>query len=1084
MLTLLFSLQAPVEAMIRQAVESGPGAVLIVPENISHESERKLCIIGGDSICLRAEVLSFPRLAQRVISLNPEIRGRKRLDAAGRLLLMRQTTEELRSRVKFFASALNREQFLEELLGAVDELKSCRVSAQQLSAAAGQLQGVQAQKLEELGLILETYNALCSGNAYDPKDALDQLADCLIEDDYADTHSFFLGGFEHFTAQELLVIEAMLRRGAEVTVSLSCDDPNRGSNALEAVRGTVRQLQKIASRVGVKSRFLQKDAAFYPVQEFLLSHLFQGGSEVFSGNGDGLVLVQPADTQSECRTAAQEIRRLHQEGTRFRQIGIALCSAQTQLPVLRRCLSAMDLPYYCVGRRSSSERPLFALVLHALDCVSYGFRREEVIACLRTGLFGFREDETDLLENYAIAWDIRGNRWLSPFTAHPDGYDAQMDDRSQERLAQINALRIRAAEPLRRLQNALRSAEQLPDQVRALYEFLEGLNLREQIGQGVERLQNAGWLQRANEEAQLYSILITALEQLHTQAGAAKSLTHFYRLVELLLKQYDVATIPPVLDSIMIGSYEDLRGRQFDCLFLLGAEDGAFPAFQRTGSLISEEERHTLRNLGISLPGTEERLDWGSAAIFTLLAGAGRKIYVSCPQDVQPAYLFSCFCRQFPMCVREAEKTDLPENLRLLAARSLGSGVPLPEQMAQNERIRTDLEELRHSLSYTPGELTQEAVRAIYGQTLSLSPSRLDLLGKCRFAYYLEYGLRLEKRETFRFDAPIFGTFVHAVLEDTVREVEQLGGFSMVDDEQVYRFAEESIARFAQTHFQGTEGERFVYLFNRHRLEIQDILESLSDEMRKSDFHARAFELRFAPNGDLPPISVEGAAVPARIVGVVDRADTANIAGRDYMRIVDYKTGTKELDYTDITIGEGLQMLIYLSALEKLGIPDVGSRLHPAGVLYFPAKERILSRPNREPEEVVDQERKKKGRRSGLILDNETVLEAMEHGDPEYLPYSRLKDGTRKGDLADPDQFRLLGRFVDSLLRERVNELASGQTKPNPYSRGSRPGSCDWCNYQHVCRFASSGEEKRSYKKMKAEAFWEELSKEERDGKL
>ena len=155
MLTIAMSLQAPVEHLVRRAVQAGAGTVLIVPEQLSHETERRLCVLGGDSVSLRAEVLSFTRLAQRVFSICGGA-ARKRLDGAGRLLVMRRAVEELRSRMKYFASALGREQFLSELLQAVDELKSCRISPEQLAQASQRLEGVQAQKLEELGLLLAT----------------------------------------------------------------------------------------------------------------------------------------------------------------------------------------------------------------------------------------------------------------------------------------------------------------------------------------------------------------------------------------------------------------------------------------------------------------------------------------------------------------------------------------------------------------------------------------------------------------------------------------------------------------------------------------------------------------------------------------------------------------------------------------------------------------------------------------------------------------------------------------------------------------------------------------------------------------
>ena len=64
---------AAVMAQIKAAVDScEPGSFLIVPEQYSHEAERELCRICGDSLSLYAEVLSFTGLARK---LNAELGG-------------------------------------------------------------------------------------------------------------------------------------------------------------------------------------------------------------------------------------------------------------------------------------------------------------------------------------------------------------------------------------------------------------------------------------------------------------------------------------------------------------------------------------------------------------------------------------------------------------------------------------------------------------------------------------------------------------------------------------------------------------------------------------------------------------------------------------------------------------------------------------------------------------------------------------------------------------------------------------------------------------------------------------------------
>lgn len=124
----------------------------------------------------------------------------------------------------------------------------------------------------------------------------------------------------------------------------------------------------------------------------------------------------------------------------------------------------------------------------------------------------------------------------------------------------------------------------------------------------------------------------------------------------------------------------------------------------------------------------------------------------------------------------------------------------------------------------------------------------------------------------------------------------------------------------------------------------------------------------------------------------------------DFLRIVDYKTGSKKFDYTDLYGGAGMQMLLYLFALEQSGLPGISDRPKPAGVLYFPARRSFASADGPEDGESAHAP----VQRSGIILSEDGVPEAMEHGDSyQYIPVKKTKSGM--GDyVVSSQQLRLL----------------------------------------------------------------------------
>ena len=229
--------------------------------------------------------------------------------------------------------------------------------------------------------------------------------------------------------------------------------------------------------------------------------------------------------------------------------------------------------------------------------------------------------------------------------------------------------------------------------------------------------------------------------------------------------------------------------------------------------------------------------------------------------------------------------------------------------------------------------------------------------------------------------------------------------------------------------------------------------------------------------GSLPAISIPNGKIEAILRGFVDRVDVWQSPGSRFYRVVDYKTGKKDFDYCDVFNGVGLQMLLYLFALQSSGSAMLGESAVPAGVQYFPARvPYLLTEGVPEPEEL-ERERRKLWKRQGLLLNDEAVLQAMEPGeDPKRLPVKQKK-GERTGDLADREQMKLLERYVFRVLGRLVEDIASGNVEPNPYTRGSSHDACRFCPYGSICHSGSVAG-RRNYQAMSAQRFWEEVERE------
>ena len=1047
--------------------------ILMVPELISHETERLLCVWAGDTASRFAEVLSFTRLARRVADEQGSA-AEECLDAGGRVVAMAAAVKQLHSELKAYASVETKPEFLSSMIDAVDEFKRCCISAQDLENASQNTEGALAEKLHELAMILESYDGVCRHGKRDPRDQETLLLEQMQQGYFAQKHVFYIDGFPDFTRQHMAILEYLIQYSPDVTIAMNCDQPSSKLLAFEKAGDTAAQLYKMARRAGQEVEVVRIDAPQRPLAALRRS-LFQG--PIHSGSCDGLQVLRADSPYQECLAAAEQIQGLVADGCRYRDITVVCGDFGAYEPLVNLAFHRCGVPLYLAGTEDILSKSVISTVLSAVDAALSGFEQRSVLRYLRTVLSPVEPDLCDLVENYAIVWGIRGKRWQENWTFHPDGLGAVFDEASLTRLEQLNAAREAAITPLVKLQNDFRSAVNVAQQVLALYGFLEQLQLEERLEKLANEMDEAGDNRSAQILNQLWEILLGALEQLHDVLGGTRWDTEsFTRLFQLLLSQYQVGTIPPVLDAVQCGPVSAMRLHRQKHLIILGAQEGNLPSYSGSSGVLTDQDRVSLRNLGVPLTGgAMEGIQAEFAEIYGTFCGATETVSVY-SSGVQPSFV----CRRLAE-LAGGERTVQPL-LGPALTDSFEAGAFLAAWGAADAAVQLGVTEsfldICDRKDYSLGKVQRLRIEKLYGKQLQLSASQIDRQAECRLSYFLKYGLRAKERKEATVDPAEFGTYVHAVLEQTARKVLELGGFPNVTLEQTMEIALAYSDAYAAEHFSQLDSQRMAYLFRRNGQELEFVVRELWEELQQSKFQPAGFEVNFGSAGGFPPIAMNGKTMNAILRGFVDRVDTWNQNGNDYYRVVDYKTGKKDFDYCDVFNGVGLQLLLYLFALQECGAEVVGGKPIPAGVQYFPARAPYMTTDGRLSAEELEMQRLKDLKRKGLLLQDQEILQAMEPGDhPKRLSYTVKSDGSLTGDLADREQMKQLKAYLQRILGKMVDDIASGNVEANPYTRGSSHSACTYCPYGAVCHQAEV-EGRRNYKTMTAQRFWEEIGKE------
>lgn len=1076
----------------------GRDQILLVPEHASHQAEVDLCRACGDAASRYAEVLSFRRLSDRVLSITGGA-AQVTLDAGGKLLTLEKALLEVLPELTVYRRPSRKSAFLRQLLALFDELRCYEVSPEALYQQSQAIPGATHHKLRDLSLLYAAYEARLLRPGLDARDYMTKLCDSLEASGYAAGKDIYIDGFTYFTAQERRCLSILLRQAHSLTVTL-LGQPDSREEIFDASLRTLERLRRLAEREGKPVNIETLTSRDGSALGHLERHFF-GASDLYDGDSAQIRLLQADTVFSEVEQAAAAIRRLLADGKcRCRDITVAARNMEAYEAVIETVFQRWQIPAYLSRRSDILEKPVLSLLTGVLASAGGGYEYDDMFRWLKTGLAGLQPEECDELENYVLKWEVHGGMWLRDvdWVENPDGYGAPWTPARAARLARVNALRRRVQAPLSRLAEGLKTGETAAAKVNALYDFMEELSLQDALERQMNIQAEAGRLQEAEETAQLWEILCGALDQFVEIVGdEPMELEEFTRLFRQVLTEYSVGTIPVSLDQVQVSGIARNDRHTAKYLFLLGANDHVLPTPSQGGGILNEDDRAELSQRGIELaPTGMDQMGIELQNLYAALAQPTEGLTVSWPvadvsgAELRPAFVVDRLLTLFPALRIQREPAAKPYRLTapLPALESAVPGGALWRRLEEEPAFRPRLEAMARAAAQTRGSLSPRTVRALYGESVSMTASRLERIRTCHFSYFMEYGLKARPRTPAAFDAPQIGTFLHFLLERVTRDVQSLGGFAQVDQETLHALIRKYIDEYVQQELRNFKNRnaRFRYLFARLRSAAYAVVDQAAEELRCSDFVPLAFELSFGDGRDLPAVVISEPDGELRIGGKVDRVDGWMKDGKLYLRVVDYKSGKKSFDLSAVRMGLDIQMLLYLFTLQKTGVPRFGGSVEPAGVLYLPARDDILSAQRNIPPEKLQAEREKQLRRSGLLLAEPQVLQAMEHEaltQPRYLPIRINKSGNLSGSLASAAQLGKLSRYVETLLHDIAREVRQGNIDADPCCRTEEDSPCRFCEWAPACHF-QDGRDSDHFTyilPVKPEDFWQEIEGKEAD---
>ena len=1127
---------------IKRRMELGEtGLFLLVPEQYSHDAERQLCAVCGDMLSMHGETLSFTRLCRHVFGETGGAAAQT-LDPGGQILVLNNSISSVEPELKVYGVRALRTQLLETMQNTINELKTLNIFPDKLYEAAQQSKSHLRDKLHDLSLIYSAYESMLSELGGDAADKMALLAEKVGDSSIGDTGHIYFDGFNDFTMLEMKVIAEFLRKNAEMTICLTCD-PGDDSEAFRLPRKTLSQLKRLATDNGVQTEITEfKALAKNKAEELSLleKHLLKPYNDRQSltlnpqstMRADPPIIIYAASSRySECEHAAGKIRELVCSGYRWRDIGVMARNWDKYSSLCENVFEKYDIPFFAGGRTEIQNKPPVALIDAALEIASAGWSASDAIfRYIKTSLAGATPDECAMLENYVRKWSIKGSMWTKDWILPPEGYgEAGRNGRSNSQIANhnsplliINTLRSRITGPIVRLRKGIKGETVAGGKLRSLFDFLEEIRLPEILTSKADELAKRGEKRLSDEYSQTWGIIVAAMEQFHMIMGEMKlTAAEFRKLFMLTVSRYDVGAIPATLDRVSLGSMEMNRRRELKCLILLGATDDELPLLKKSNGILSEGDRGELASMGVDIPtGFEERLNREMNMIYSTLTLPSEKLIIAYPKKAgeRPSMIINRMKEMFNI---EEETLQEEEYMTTAAAPCLelasyygytNNSLPAAAARAHFIKMKGEAAEWLTAgdayLQAGRGKLSVNAAKQLYASTHgALTATRVERYYSCPYQHFLYAGLRLKPHVPAAFDAMTVGNFMHYILEGVFKHIKDNIGIQNACEKECLDITARYIEKFAAEYLYGFEGknERFIYLFRRLGENAARIAIDVLEEIKNSDFKPFAFELDISKLDVAGKVRQEFDGLTLR--GIVDRIDLWESGGRLYLRVIDYKSSKKSLSMANIINGRDMQMLIYLFALQKLFTaefagetqdreqrhqPSAGSQystldcqqsgansIIPAGVLYVPARDAVLKAPRNATDEEIAKIRRKEVKRSGLILRDMAVIDAMERGeDKKFLPVRYTKEGIKLGDcFVSEEQTELLSKHISHMLRRAGREIMDGSIECTPYYINENDLACTYCDYKSICAFdTDNGDKHNMHRTMKPDEAWGALA--------
>ena len=1079
--------------------------LVVVPEQFTMQTQRKLVDLSSRHAIMNIDVLSFQRLAYRVFDemglTNLEV-----LEETGKNLVLRKVAQEQEVNLTVLRGNMHRMGYIGEVKSFISELMQYNISPEQLEDCTKdeRLSAILRGKLKDVYVMYQGFTSYLRTGSFSNVNEEQETKKYITTEEILHVLSNFaadsvilkdavlvLDEFTGFTPVQVELLRKLMPLCEEIWVSLTIDEKenfyhSKGMQELfDMPKKTIRVLMDLARQThteildpvvitgGEKKRF--KNA---PSLYFMEQNLFRNTYQRKRGEVEEIQIYSLKNPKDELIWAARKINELVQkQGYRYRDIAVVSGDVETYSNYVEQVCQIYHIPYFLDQTKEVLFHPFIEFIRAVLEVISRDFSYHAVMRLLRTGYCGILQEEIDQLENYLLATGIRGKamwskRWLR-LPRNEKAYD----------LEKLESLRQQLMERFLPVIEVFTRKSSVEEQIKALYLYIAELEVEKQLFDREKELLEVGEQAKSKEYGQIYRIVMDLFQKCIRVLGQEYlTIEEFEEILDAGFEAARVAVIPPGIDSVTIGDIERTRLTHVKVLIFMGVNEGIVPKAVHHGGIISPYERESLEEKELTLaPGAREQAFIQKFYLYLNMTKPSNQLYLTYSRvdsegkALRPSYLIRTMLQMFPdMQVQELAEMEgyLDVSTQEAAKDFFLTGERTSRWYAlakcflesDDEGVRTKskaiIDAFYHEYRHDP--ISHIVAEAIYGKNLEGSVTRLENFAKCAYAHFLSYGLRLKEREESGFESVDIGNLYHAAIEIYSKKLAEskYDWFTIPEETRDY-FAqtamEEAVLSYPNLSIYATAED--AHMLQRMHHIFKQTIWALTKHVRKGRFVPESFEISFSKADHLEALSFDlEQGNHVQLKGRIDRLDTCAEDNRLFVKVIDYKSGNTKLDLLKVYHGLQLQLLVYMNAAMELEKKQHSTKeIVPGGLLYYHIDDPVIEITEDMDVSEVQAAILKELKPDGLINEEEAVYRAMDEDfetKSDVIPVELKKSGelSARSSTISTEEFELLREYVNTSIVRTGNDIYKGNVKAAPFVE-NQSSSCDYCSYKAICGF-------------------------------